>query len=66
MVPKGHCGIELGNDLPVPAMPESHEMPDPLLISSSYDFIKYGIVLPSHIIPIHILSLMSDLGLFSG
>jgi hypothetical protein len=29
-----------------------------------YDFIKYRVILPSHVLPIHILCLMSDFGLF--
>ena len=66
VVPKEYCGIEPGNDLPVPAMFESHEMSNPLFLTRTHDFIKYCIVLPNHVVPIHILCLMSDFGLFQN
>ena len=59
MLSKVYCSVELGNDLPIPTVHEAH---DPLLCTNSYHFIEYGIVLPNHVVSIHILSLMCDFG----
>ena len=66
MMFKENCSTELGNDLPVPTVLETHEILDPPMCTSNYDFTKYNIVLPSHVVPLHILCLMRDHGLLQN
>jgi hypothetical protein len=63
-VSKVHGGIKLGYYLFVPILSEPHKHFDPLPLTVAYDFIKDGVILPSHMLPIHILCLTSDFGLF--